>query len=153
MAVVSITRLRLRSWRFLPGFMWSTWSSTRQLRSTTGFIQGRFANELLFGFWTMTIWSDLEAMHRFRDAGAHRVAMRKLLDWCDEASFVHWEADESRLPTVDEAHARLVKSGRTSKVKHPSASHSSGQCASTRVPVAGPFLNPRIGAAASFVDH
>jgi hypothetical protein len=143
MAVVSITRLRLRSMRFLPGFVRHTWSSTRQLRSAGGFVEGRFATELPYAYWTMTVWTDLAAMHRFRDTGAHRVAMRKLLDWCDEAGFVHWESDEARVPAIAEAHERLATSGRTSKVRHPSPAHIAGKAASSRVPLAGPALAPQ----------
>jgi hypothetical protein len=142
MAVISVTRLHLRSLRFLPAFIWHTWSVTRQTRASSGFIHGRFANELPYAFWTITAWQDLAAMHGFRDTGDHRIAMKKLLHWCDEASFVHWDSADTALPAVNDAHARLVSTGRTSKVHHPSAAHRSGQKASSRVPTAGPMIQP-----------
>ena len=142
MAIVSVTRLHLRSLRFLPAFAWRTWSIGRQTRASAGFIQGRFANEWPYAFWTITAWQNLEAMHRFRDTGVHRSAMRTLLEWCDEAAFVHWDSNDAALPTVNDAHARLTSSGRTSKVNHPSASHRSGKTAASRVPLAGPFIHP-----------
>jgi hypothetical protein len=143
MAIVSVTRLHLRSLWFLPVFAWQTKSSTHQARTTPGFIQGRFANEWPYAFWTITVWQNLAAMKEFRDTGSHRVAMRKLLDWCDEASFIHWDSEESGLPTITDAHSRLVSAGRTSKVNHPSGAHRSGRTASNRVPVAGAILQPR----------
>jgi uncharacterized protein DUF3291 len=142
MAIVSVTRLHLRSLRFLPAFGWRTWFITRQTRAAPGFIRGRFANEWPYAFWTMTVWQNLAAMHAFRDSGAHHPAMRKLLHWCDEASFVHWDDVDGVLPAVTDAHARLLSGGRTSKVSHPSAAHRAGQRATSRVPVAGPMINP-----------
>jgi hypothetical protein len=142
MAVISVTRLHLRSLRFLPPFAWHTWRSARQLRASAGFVHGRFANELPYGFWTMTVWRDVGAIRAFRDSAAHRVAMKKLLGWCDEASFVHWEADGTALPPPTEAHARLLQAGQTSKVNHPSAAHRSGRTAADRIPDLGPLLGP-----------
>ncbi len=37
----------------------------------------------------MTLWDGEGEMRAFRNSGPHAVAMRKLLDWCDEASFTH----------------------------------------------------------------
>jgi hypothetical protein len=140
MALVSVTRLQLRSLRFFPAFAWLTRSTNRQVRGSAGFIHGQFANEWPYAFWTMTVWQNLAAMHGFRDADPHRTAMKKLLHWCDEASFVHWDSEEGAVPTVTDAHARLVRAGRTSKVNHPSAAHRSGRTASGRVPMAGPMI-------------
>jgi hypothetical protein len=60
-------------------------------------------------------------MRDFMTSGAHRRAMPKLLDWCDEASIGHWHQETSDLPDWEEAHRRMVIDGRTSKVRHPSA--------------------------------
>lgn len=46
--------------------------------------------------------------------------MRKLLNWCDEASLVRWSQPGPDLPDWAEAYARLQREGRTSKVNHPS---------------------------------
>jgi hypothetical protein len=144
-AIVSVTRLHLRSLRFLPPFAWLTRSTTRQVCTSAGFIHGRFANEWPYAFWTITVWQTLAAMHGFRDTDPHHAAMKKLLHWCDEASFVHWESEQGAVPPVADAHARMIGAGRTSKVNHPSAAHRSGRTASKRVPVAGPTIQPRSG--------
>jgi hypothetical protein len=62
-------------------------------------------------------------MKAFMLAPPHGPAMRKLLEWCDEASLVHWSQESGALPSWDEAHARLQRDGRRSKVNHPSATH------------------------------
>jgi hypothetical protein len=74
-------------------------------------------------FWTATIWTTEAAMKKFMLAGAHRDAMPKLLNWCDEAALVHWTQEGSELPTWSEACRRLQSEDRRSKVNHPSAAH------------------------------
>jgi hypothetical protein len=71
----------------------------------------------------MTMWEGDSAMEAFRVHGAHRDAMPKLLDWCDEAAVAHWTQDSRDLPSWQEAHERIIKEGRPSKVRHPSPAH------------------------------
>ena len=62
-------------------------------------------------FWTRTVWTTESAMKDFMLAGAHRQAMQKLLEWCDEASLVHWEQENDREPNWSEAHQKSYKRG------------------------------------------
>jgi hypothetical protein len=62
-------------------------------------------------------------MRGFMLAPPHGPAMRKLLNWCDEAALVHWSQPETELPSWTEAHARMQREGRTSKVHHPTEDH------------------------------
>ena len=78
-------------------------------------------------FWTCTAWVDEAAMRAFMLAPPHRMAMVKLLDWCDEAYLVHWTQESTQLPDWHEAHRRLVAEGRRSKVRHPSPAHEAFQ--------------------------
>jgi len=143
MPFISVTRLRLRSLRFLPGFAWHTAVSTRQLRRAPGFVAGQFAGEGLRGFWTVTAWRDESAMRAYRNTAAHMRAMPKLLGWCDEASVAHWEQDTPELPGPAAALARMRAEGRLSKVRHPSPAHASRQTAPEgRVLRSGPRLHP-----------
>ena len=140
---VSVTRLRLRSLRFLPAFTWRTLASTRQTRRAPGFLGGVLAVEGTRGYWTVTGWTDAEAMRQYRNSGAHMKAMPKLIAWCDEASVAHWEQEGTALPTMAEALARMVADGRLSKVRHPSPEHAAGQIAPARqAPVAGLPMRP-----------
>jgi hypothetical protein len=71
--------------------------------------------------WTRTAWESEAAMKAFRDTGAHRASMPKLLDWCDEASLAHWEGDlESDWSVI---HSRLSRDLRLSKIRHPTKAH------------------------------
>ena len=124
MALVSITRLRLRSWRFLPMFAWYALRSTRQAARAEGNLAAKLLRERRNTFWTSTIWTGEAALKRFMTSGAHGKAMRKLAEWCDEAAVVHWTQESAELPGWPEAYQRLRKDGRRSKVNHPSAAHS-----------------------------
>jgi hypothetical protein len=119
--LVSVTRLRLRSPLFLPGFALQAWRTQRQVRSSPGFLAGALLPDRRRTFWTMSVWESPEAMQAYVQGGAHRTAMPRLVAWCDEASVVHWSQDAAALPAWSEAERRMRETGRASKVRHPSA--------------------------------
>lgn len=123
MPLVSVTRLRVRSLRYLPSFMLYAFRSARQAAKAEGSLAVQVLKERNWTFWTATIWTTDSAMKKFMLAGAHGQAMRKLLNWCDEASLVHWTQENNELPTWPEACRKLEREGRRSKVNHPSAIH------------------------------
>jgi quinol monooxygenase YgiN len=129
MAFISLTRLRVRSLRFLPQFVWQVLQTVRQAERAAGFLSGRLLREAKNTFWTITAWEDETAMRAYRNEGAHRDVMPKLLDWCDEASVAHWSQENPELPDWQEAHRRMMKEGRSSKVNHPSPAHMANQIA------------------------
>jgi hypothetical protein len=144
MPVISVTRLRVRSWRYLPGFFLYTMRSQRQLRASDGFLRGAVGKASGLAFWTTTAWADEASMKRFRDAGWHRDAMRKLLDWCDEASLARWTQETPDLPDPRTMVERVRTIGRTSKVRRPTAEHAAGRTVPDgSAPRTGPPLLPR----------
>lgn len=124
MVFISITRLRIRSLRFLPGFARLTLRSLKQVKRAEGFQGGGLLPDRSWTFWTMTAWGSQENMRSYITSGDHLLAMKRLLHWCDEASVVHWEQPpEVGLPTWLVADQRMRGSGRPSKVLHPSPHH------------------------------
>lgn len=123
MRFISITRLRLRSVRFLPSFALHAFRSLRQARSAAGFQGGSLLNDREWTFWTMTAWDSQQSMRAYMTDGSHRTAMPRLLEWCDEASVVHWEQPDDALPSWGEADRRMRAEGRASKVRQASAHH------------------------------
>ncbi len=121
--LVSVTRLRVRSWRFLPSFLVTALRSARQAKRAPGNLAVALLREANHTFWTRTAWTDEAAMKAFMLAGPHRGAMKRLLDWCDEASVVHWSQESTEMPSWDEAYRRMQEKGRPSKVNFPSADH------------------------------
>ena len=127
MPITSITRLRIRHWRFLPGFALHTLRSRNQILRATGFLGGYLAGGPRRASWTVTVWEDLESMREYRRTGAHLRAMPKLLDWCDEAA-VATIPDSAPTPLAPTEAAALLRSkGRISKVKNPAPHHAAGE--------------------------
>ena len=127
MAFISVTRLRVRSFIYLPEFLWDTFQSVRQAERSSGFLGGKLLVNAKYVFWTITAWVDEGAMNAYRTSGAHRIAMPKLLDWCDEAAVVHWTQEPSEIPSWQEAHQLMLETGKLSKVNHPSPVQASQQ--------------------------
>jgi hypothetical protein len=90
----------------------------------------------------MTAWESGESMRQFMTSGAHKAAMPGLLEWCDEASVVHWEQAQGELPTWTEADRRMRAEGRASKVRHPTSEHAALSYRAPRVTRSGPMLLP-----------
>lgn len=123
MVFVSITRLRIRSLRFMPAFILDTLLTTRQTKRAEGFLGGSLLPDRRRAFWTLTLWRDQADMRRYMTSGAHRKAMPKLLNWCDEASVVHWQQDDPVAPDWIMADRRMRADGRPSKVRNPAPHH------------------------------
>lgn len=118
-------------------------ASTRQIRRAPGFIAGWLGGEDAYGQWTATVWESETAMRAFRNSAAHLTAMPRLIGWCDEASFTHWEQDTPDVPAADVAYERMAQGGRLSKVRRPSARHAAGQAVGDKRPRSGPILRPK----------
>ena len=123
MALISLTRLRLASVRYLPGFAWYALRSSTQARRAPGFLGMRLLADRRLTFWTATAWDDLASMKAYRSAGTHRAAMRRLAGWCDEASVTRWVGPVESMGDWPAAHARMIADGEASYVKHPSPDH------------------------------
>ncbi|MBW4575810.1 MAG: DUF3291 domain-containing protein [Aphanothece sp. CMT-3BRIN-NPC111] len=123
MVFVSATRLRIRSPLSLPAFSWSLLFTTRQTINTPGFLGGKLWSDANRAFWTLTLWEEQAAMKIYRNSGAHRAVMPRIQDWCDEASVVHWQQEDSNLPDWLEVHRRMVADGFFTKLSKPSPAH------------------------------
>jgi len=119
---VSMTRLHIASLRFYPLAFVQSLRTARDAARTPGFRTGRLLRAERRTLWTITGWDDDAAMKVYRNAGLHLALMPKLMQWCDEAAVAHWtQGDNEPLPNWPDAHRRLQDSGRSSKVKHPTA--------------------------------
>lgn len=142
---ISVTRLHLRSLLFLYPFVRGTEAAIGQLRASAGFVSGRLLVDRWFTFWTVSAWDSAEAMRAFRDSGAHREIMPKLLDWCDEASVAAWTGEG--LPDWSEVHTRMAQAGRPSRLKTSSRRHREAIIAPIRPTFPARPIAPFAGAA------
>src|SRR2546430_17055789 len=127
MPIVSVTRLHLRSLRFLPVFSWYTFTTTRQAKQTPGNLGVKVRKTNGLEFWTLTIWRTIEAMKKFMFASPHKEAMQKLPYWCDEASFTEWEQSGTEWASWEQAAQKLSAIGRLAKVLYPSGEQKAGK--------------------------
>lgn len=142
MPLVSVTRLRIARARHLLPFYVDVFRSLRQARRAPGYLSGSLLRDRDRAFWTLTLWEDEASMRAYRNAGAHKDAMPKLFEWCDEASVTHWEQAGRELPSWEEAEARMRAQPRWTKLPRPSPRHVAG----TLPPMAGrgaPPLGPK----------
>jgi hypothetical protein len=135
---VSVTRLRVRRFLYLPVFLWKTQFAMLQVQKAAGFLEGKLLVDGHRTYWTLTTWESERAMKAYRGAGAHAAVMPRLMKWCDEAAYAHWESADASVPTWPEAYEQLVNSGHLSRVAHPSGAHEARQFALPR-------LRPLIG--------
>jgi heme-degrading monooxygenase HmoA len=119
----SVTRLRVRSVKYLPAFLWMTFRSQRQVLRAPGLLGGRLLLDAKRTFWTLTVWESERAMKAFRGGGPHARAMPKLVEWCDEAAYAHWIPATAEVPSWPEAYEHLLSDGHLSRVAHPSVDH------------------------------
>jgi hypothetical protein len=146
MPLVSITRLRIRAWWFVFPFAIYSLRSVSQARKSPGFLSGWVGSSGNRAFWTVTVWTDEAAMKRYRDSGAHKAAMPKMLEWGDEGAMARYEQAASEPPSGPEAQAALSSSGRTSKVRNPTPDHLAGKTVPDgKSPFVGRILTPRAG--------
>jgi hypothetical protein len=101
--------------------------SAREASRARGNLRTTLLRDRRSTYWTGTVWTTDAAMKDFMLSGSHRLAMPKLLEWCDEAAIVHWTQENAELPPWREACTRLQLEGRKSKVNHPSAIHTAHQ--------------------------
>jgi heme-degrading monooxygenase HmoA len=120
MPFVSITRLRVRRWRYQPQFLFQSFRAARQAKFAAGSLSVSVLRDADRVFWTRTVWRDEAAMRSFMQSGVHRRIMARLPKWCDEAALVHWVQDTDEPPPWREAHRRLQQEGRRSRVSQPS---------------------------------
>ena len=109
MTFVSLTRLRIRSIRFMPLFAVHAIRSFNQVKRAPGCLSVAALPDRQWTFWTMTAWDSEAGMRAYMVSGAHKQAMPHLMHWCDEASVAHWTQNDPLLPSWKEAdrpHAR-----------------------------------------------
>jgi hypothetical protein len=96
---VSITRLQVRSWRYLPGFLIQSFRAARRAKLAAGNLAVSVLRDTDRAFWTRTVWRDEAAMRSFMRSGVHRRIMTRLAEWCDEAALAHWVQDANEPPS------------------------------------------------------
>ena len=124
---VSVTRLRLRSIRFLLPFAYRASQLRKQARGSPGCLGAQTRKTRGLAFWTLTLWDSEQSMRSFVGRSPHREVMPKLSHWCDEAVVAHWNQEALPQPTWQLATERILNIGRLLRLSLPSEAHRNGR--------------------------
>ena len=144
MPFISLTRLRIRSVRFLHAFGIHTLRTLRQVKSSRGFLTGALLRDRSFTFWTLTAWDTQESMRQYILTGDHKRAMPHLLHWCDEASVAHWDQPSASLPPGKRPTAACAKPAASPRFSTPAHTTPGSTTAFPERPSVAPSTPPEI---------
>jgi heme-degrading monooxygenase HmoA len=97
--VVLGSRLRLRSYRDVIGFLRAAMKVRAQVRSSPGALGvSLIAQPSRKTFWTLSAWTDDAAIEEFVRTSPHREIMQRYHDRLDGASFTTWHRAGDGLP-------------------------------------------------------
>lgn len=122
-ALMVVTRLRLSSPTYRDAFFSQAVAIAVQVESAPGCIASEVLPDAGDVYWTWTSWEDTASMRAFMRSEPHRSAMRRIGEWCDEATYVEWEQEASLERDWSAAHARLVADGVVTRLPDPSPAH------------------------------
>lgn len=97
--VVMASRLPLRSYRKVPGFLRRTLQIRKQLAHAPGLV-GYALDAQLFRktFWTVSAWTSREALEQFAGADPHHTATDSIRPDMLPTTFVFWTVPAGDLP-------------------------------------------------------
>lgn len=110
-ALVMASRLEVTSLRQVPGFLMASMALLLQARRSPGALGVSLKADLLKRtFWTVSAWTDRQAVHAYAAAEPHRSTMRRKRAVMKESTFVFWTAPAADLPIDwDDAHRRIAE--------------------------------------------
>ncbi len=123
MSLLSVTRLKLKSPRYLPAFLINTERIAREIRTSEGFLQGQLMGTFNLSMWTMTLWNSEATLKKFYLSGTHQKIMGKLSEWSSEAASVHMEVNNHQLLIWNDVIAEICRTGYFATLQEPSLDH------------------------------
>ena len=123
MAVIVVTRLRLKDPAFQDDFFTAAFAVLEQAKNSAGNLGTDALADADNVYWTLTAWRDRLLMHAFVGTEPHRSTMRHIDDWCDEATFADWDTDSPDLPDWQTSYQRIVADGQAATLTQASAAH------------------------------
>jgi hypothetical protein len=112
--VVLGSRLELRTFRHIPGFMRAAMSVRRQVRGSRGALGvSLIAQPVRKRFWTLSAWTDQGALDAFVATAPHAQIMERFRGRLADAEFTTWRHDASELPKQGSAAKPLWREATT----------------------------------------
>ena len=109
--VVMASRLPLRRYRHIPGFLAATLRIRRQLAGAPGLVGYALDAKLLRKeFWTLSAWTDRRALAAFDRADPHRASVDGIRPHMARSTFTFWSTTAADVPVAwDEATRRVAE--------------------------------------------
>lgn len=127
MAVIVITRLRLKDPELFTEFFESAVAVVEQAKTSRGNLAADVLADANYTFWTRTAWESRELMNGFVGSEPHRRTMIRIDGWCDEATFVDWDQSGAEVPSWQEGYQRLAREGQVTTLTSGTEAHYSRQ--------------------------
>jgi heme-degrading monooxygenase HmoA len=105
------SRLPLRHYRHIPGFLAATLRIRRQLAKADGLVGYALDAELTRKtFWTVSAWTDRSHLRHFDAADPHHAATEAIRPRMEPSTFVFWTGTAADLPVAwDEVRRRIAE--------------------------------------------
>ena len=123
MAVIVVTRLRLKDPALLDAFFTDALAAIEQTRKSDGNLGVNALADANNAWWSVTAWQERRLMHSYVRTDSHRSIQSHLDRCCDEATFVDWEQEGPDLPDWQTNWQHLVADGQAAQLTQPSAAH------------------------------
>jgi len=123
MAIIVVTRLRLKDPALLDDFFTDAVAALEQAQKSDGNLGVDALGDANNAWWTVTSWRERRQMHSYVRSEPHQTIRSHLDRYCDEATFVAWEQDSPDLPDWQTNWRHLVADGLAADLTQPSASH------------------------------
>ena len=98
MAIIVVTRLRLKDPALLDDFFTDAVAALEQAQKSDGNLGVDALGDANNAWWTVTSWRERRQMHSYVRSEPHQTIRSHLDRYCDEATFVAWEQDSPDLP-------------------------------------------------------
>jgi hypothetical protein len=121
MAVIVVTRLRLKDAAFLDEFFTDAIAAIEQAQKSEGNLGAGALADANNAWWSVSSWQARGPMQAFVNSEPHLSITARLDHYCDEATFVDWEQDSPDLPDWQTSWRHLTAGGQVAELTHPSA--------------------------------
>jgi hypothetical protein len=123
MAVIVVTRLRLKDAALLDEFFTDAVAAIEQAQKSEGNLGADALADANNTWRSVSSWRARGPMRTFVNGEPHLSITARLDHYCDEATFVDWEQDSPDLPDWQTSWRHLTADGQVAELTHPSAAN------------------------------
>lgn len=130
-----MTRLKLRSPKYLIPYLIQSEQIITQIVVSQGFLKGKILATLGLSMWTATLWSDRDASYAFHLRGKHQNSMPLFRDWAEEAVLGVQTISSEQLPSWSHIAKKLEEIGHFYRLDRCSENHLNQIIPTPKIPI------------------